>query len=789
MNIDILRILRKKLFPKKYYLKYLSHFDSQLFHKVNTQKQNKKYIPDVFLELDEIKDSLRYFVNPMVFYEKIISELNLLDFSFFNDLYKKIGINSKKLTFNFNPSVKTLSDLANSVNSILNEFNKINTPVVERNEISKDNSDLIIKNEGMDRRIGWVLDYYSEQIELLYNKRIYVLTEKAGQGKTNLICDFVEKYVISNKIPAVFLTGNQLVSNATISFENIISKELSPFSSHLGLKELLNDINHLCYKKNCYFTIIIDGINEVNNIESFHSTLYKFTEDVLKYPYIKLIYTCRSEYFKERFPNFANSPSFERELLCKTDYMSICYNSNEPPEYFIKKLIPSYFSFFGVKNDVSIEVKRELVSDFLLLRVFCEVFGYNFNPNADSITPIYDLYKDDLFKSYFEHKIRQIEIISPDSRRKYVDILTKVLEYMCSNCVFVNIPFAVVKDCDTEYLIKLTHEDILFRTDLILDETSILGNCEVLNFTFDEFRDYLIVDYILKNTCFNIKEFIIKIGAEDYNPLIHDYLYQKSVILEGVMKFFFFKSRRNEYRDRLSFLSDLKCYNLVFSLNIFSVNESYITDDDLSLLKELIICNDNSKKYLFKGLLSRIDSIVYPKMNIKILTDLFFNLTETKYEEIVNDFFKVTIEYHYSQRSLKGYINSVIKYYTEIIEIKSNEAFPTVNIIEFILSLSAVDGTGYGTCNHQLKALVKDFLKNHPIEGTKMLYNYSHTPNRHLSNEIWNFISFMYHSSILKMDVIPKEGVKKFEEKLLYVHKKDNINDLSMVELIKRFRK
>ena len=101
INIDIVKNAKrwlKKTFQKgKYYQELLSLLDNQLNRKVEVQKNNKKYIPEVFLELNDIKEKLRYITQPMLFYKKEIEELKGIEFYFFNEVLEKLGFEKKEI--------------------------------------------------------------------------------------------------------------------------------------------------------------------------------------------------------------------------------------------------------------------------------------------------------------------------------------------------------------------------------------------------------------------------------------------------------------------------------------------------------------------------------------------------------------------------------------------------------------------------------------------------------------------------------------------------------------------
>lgn len=99
-NIDMIRNakrwFKKTCQKEKYHQEFLLLLNNQLQRKVEVQKHNKKYIPEVFLELNDIKEKLRFITQPVLFYKKEIEELKGIEFYFFNEVLEKLGFEKKR---------------------------------------------------------------------------------------------------------------------------------------------------------------------------------------------------------------------------------------------------------------------------------------------------------------------------------------------------------------------------------------------------------------------------------------------------------------------------------------------------------------------------------------------------------------------------------------------------------------------------------------------------------------------------------------------------------------------
>jgi len=737
-NIDIVKNVKrwfKRTFQKeKYYQELLSLLNNQLQRKVEVQKNNKKYIPEVFLELNDIKEKLRYITQPMLFYKKDIEELKGIEFYFFNEVLEKLGFEKKELciedTLTKPKSIDEIDNCIARLTKIFKEFKDSIPNLDEREnlkqEIPSEQYELLLKEQGTHRRFEWFINKFEKKFNLL-NKQLIFLTEKAGQGKTNLICDFVDKLMIKKNLLGVMFTGNEFNSLSQQQIEDVILKDIYGFqNTNITFDEFLEDIEYLSNKNNAVFTIVIDGLNENSNIEYFSQELHKFVEKILAKKFIRLIFTCRSEYFEERFKVF-KEPSFNRKMLMMDNYMERYHRHNEElPEYLEDRLIDSYFNFFRIKSTIFDNVRHQLSDDFLLLRIFCEVYGEYTNPNAP-IEQVYDIYKDDLFKKYFEYKKEEIQTRIGCSLTDFQKIFKEVLAYMIDKHQYINIPFESLNGINKELLNHIIDEDVLFRKDLIKDEVSVLANKEVLNFTFDEFRDYLLADY-LATGALNIEEFVKSITIDETS-------------IEGIKKYIFFKSRKLEYRDKLNFLEGLENYDDLFLNNIFSVKDENIEDKDIQKLKHLFMLGYDYSKVIIHFLMFRHRTKVYRKLNIYTLFEIIISLDDEKYSEFINQKFKIKYDYYLRNRS--GYILDLLKQLDEILNSRDfSKEYQLHNVFEFIFLLLGIDDEEYFTCPYELLELLEKYIDGYPEEAKKVLLKYRDIKITKVKLNIWKLLNY-----------------------------------------------
>ncbi|MFW3383496.1 hypothetical protein ACN2C1_07845 [Aliarcobacter butzleri] len=768
-NIDIVknakRWLKKTFQKEKYYQEISSSLINQLRKKVEVQKNNKKYIPAVFLELNDIKEKLRYISQPKLFYKKEIEELKGIEFYFFNEVLEKLGFERKEICIEDKlTKPKSIDEIDNCIarlTKIFKEF-KESIPNLDEREnlkqkISQEQYEFFLKNQTINRRFEWFIDDFEKKFDLL-NKQLIFLTEKAGQGKTNLICDFVDKVMIKKNLLGVMFTGNEFNKLSQQHIEDVILKDIYGFqNTHITFDEFLDDIEYICNKNNAVFTIVIDGLNENSNIEQFSQELYRFVEKILAKKFIRLIFTCRSEYFEQRF-NIFKKPSFNQKMLMMDNYMERYHRQDEElPEYLQNRLLDSYFKFFRVKSTVFDNVRHKLSYDFLLLRIFCEVYGEYTNPNAPT-EQVYDIYKDDLFKKYFEYKKEEIKTKTIYSLTDFQQLFKVILAYMIDKHQYINIPFDSLNGINKELLNHIIDEDIFFRKDLVKDEASVFANKEVLNFTFDEFRDYLLADYLATDVL-DIEVFVTSITTDETS-------------IEGIKKYLFFKSRKSDYREKLKFLESLENYDELFLDNIFSVKDEDIKHEDIQKIKNLFISRYDFSKVIIHFLMFRNRTKIYQKLNIFILFEIITTLDDEKYSELVNQKFKIKYDRYSYSRNRSGYLLDLLKQLAEILDERDfSKEYQFHNVFEFIFLLLGVDDDStYGQCPYELVELLEKYIEKYTEDAKKMLLKYNDIKISKIKLNIWKLINHYANKQVdFDSDFCQKifDEMMKTEEQLL----------------------
>lgn len=377
-------------------------------NKIESEKRSRKYIPSIFIETHSTKEEVRLFANPLFFYRKIQDHLARLNYSHLNSVMRiarepEFAIDLDLNLLTDTPSTfEELGGWLDRVNeAVTHELKKVRPLSWRRDEgerpyrpVNGNKADWMIARFQAESSASGLTSRLQDALGLigLIEKKIFLVTSMAGQGKTNFVCDLVENQFRSFAIPCLFVPARELNSYAPGKrlFEYISNNRYSPnvTKTHEYLK-LFNDV---ALEANKPFLIVIDGINEVTDLNAFSDELKAFCSAVCQYDMVKIIITCRSEFFDEKYASMLEEP-FADHVHRVGDLRS------KMTELSKDRLLKSYFTHFEVVGRFSRIAKEFLKSDLLLLRIFCERY------QGCDVGYMADIYKGDLFEQYLLKKI------------------------------------------------------------------------------------------------------------------------------------------------------------------------------------------------------------------------------------------------------------------------------------------------------------------------------------------------------------------------------------------------
>lgn len=427
-----------------------------------------KYIPGVFVELNDSKEILRYFIYSKKWKKRLIGSYNFVYDNAYGDILRKACDNtSMRFRLKRRASQKEVMDVVNAAYELHDNFRK---------------SDVEFKSDYKESQVLFeILHYpYTEALGSLVqyckaaNGKYLILTGSAGNGKTNLLCS-ISELLINLKEATIFLNSRDIEGDIL----NFLFSELGLPDLYMKHKEIyLYLVNLLLTIQHKHLFIIIDAINE-NDSSGFGSRIATFINKITGYSRVKVIVSCRNEYYKERF----------RECLVeKVDISAFEFDLKEQHYTFaaINKIIRAYSKFFNYSGNISPTVRNMLSEQLLLLRIFFEV-------NKDSNLDVFSIRKHEIYAQY-------IEVIKQNSGEYIVKMLDTVADFMIENENYDEISLSDLEKAGiTSELIKKTVDSsILLSKKLVFHKGTIARNeNEVVYFVFDEMRDYYLARRIL----------------------------------------------------------------------------------------------------------------------------------------------------------------------------------------------------------------------------------------------------------------------------------------------------
>ena len=598
------KICSKIEFNKKYNLfkQELVYFGNQ---QLSRQINSKKYLPNTHIEITNLKESLRFFCHPLLFCNKLIDEVNRLDFSYINEelslnFGKKIAIprmrKCKKLTFT----------------SFFKKLTKIST-------IAKKNL-AVLDSISVDEHSYWKSKKKLNNINYknkLLNSKVLLILDDAGQGKTNLVCDLRNSFLKKMEIAGVLFFGSDFNSVRNGDVLKFFSTKLR----NTDYDQVDKFITKTCKKTRKYFIVIIDALNE-SSVANFSEILDDFIVELLRNKFVKIILTCRSEYYRLNF-KFLESSAYAENII-KIEGINSKLEDHEK-----ERLFRTYLDSFTITWDsFSSSAYELLVDNFLLLRIFCEAY------QGQHIGAIFNVHMFDLFENYYRQIRDKVSGWLP-GEVTLEKIFCELISYMVKNKTYNDIPLQKIIDLaklPKDIILRLIDENIFFRRD-ILNPTGVLLDAEVINFTFDEFKDFLIADYLSNVLLQEDRDDMVRFLNEEISP--------DKPLFEGVSKYLFIFSKKAQNSELGNVIEGMQWYGEKYIRYIFQMDDRYLKEDDKDKIRKSFFINGTDAEVILRFILHyRFDTSIYKNLNITLLYDILSKLDEENFNKKFLDYFK-----------------------------------------------------------------------------------------------------------------------------------------------------
>lgn len=426
-----------------------------------------KYIPGMFVELNETKELLRFFLYGKEWKKRLIKKYNFIYKNFYGDILRKANIDDS-ISFHIKRREK-LDTIESTINHAIEYHEKFSKGQIKLKDRYKESEALfrLLHHPFTDAL------YELQGFAQASNRNYIVLTGSAGNGKTNLLCSIAE-LAISLKKPVIFLNSRDIEGNIDEYILNCLNVH-QRLQKHPKL--YFRVLNFLLLIKKQRFFVIIDAVNE-NDHEGFADTITTFVNTMESYPNFKILVSCRSEYYIEKYANPLSERITQEHIVC--DVKNGVY-----PKAAINRLFNRYAEHFNYTGYISDAVKHVLSQHLLLLRIFYEV-KQNCNEDVLSIR------KHELFDAY-------IQFVKERISSKIEIILDCAVDFMLENMTFDYVEFDSLSAFSENELSVACDETVLINKKLVSHEGTIArSEKEVFAFVYDEIRDYYIARRIMQ---------------------------------------------------------------------------------------------------------------------------------------------------------------------------------------------------------------------------------------------------------------------------------------------------
>ncbi len=599
--------------------------------KIEVEKTSKKYIPEIFVETHSTKEEMRAFVNPMFFYRKVQDALFRIDYRHLNASLAFAKEPELALELDRSTSPAAYAQLAGWSRAIGDAVDKELAKVrpLSWNREAEDQkytphdkdsaswSIVQFRVESVATGLTYALRDARALIQLM-QKKIFLITGMAGQGKTNFICDLIENQFSAFEIPCIFIPARELNSypaHARI-FNFIANNRYSP--NFTKLHEYLDLFDKIGRDIGKPFIIAIDGINEIKAQAEFSDELKYFCSAVCQYNFIKIIITCRSEFFTEKYASILDEP-YSDQIHQVTDLRAKMSKASKD------RLLAAYLRHFRVTGSLTGAAEKFLKNDLLLLRIFCE------RHEGRDIGHTTEIYKGDLFEDFLLRKFRSF----PEQlRAKVFPTLAKITACMLAADDYAKLSVREFEADEQQIVQHLVADDIILRQEITEQGLASFGDF-IVSFTYDELRDFIIAYKLIEEVTNDNADALE--GALSHLP--------GRPIFEGVYKYAYLLARKANKSLAISACERVAEFIEHFALNIHLLPPCVQNNADVERA-EIILSDISVPQRVIRvaGFLLRRHNIT-EMLNITLLLNHMNNLDTEGHQAFIRTLFSDTNGY------------------------------------------------------------------------------------------------------------------------------------------------
>lgn len=672
----------------------LPHLRQQVEAQLTEEQRIARYIPDVFVETQDTKYQARCFSHPTLFVRRIAGWFGRQPFADLNRLATMSGVPPVTT-----PSTEALEladtprDAAVAAQAFMGELDLLDATLAPYHRIAKAEGAVVPRDAGR----GYVLketQYYIEMIAGLTQHRlrdrrtelqcvtahVFLLTGPAGQGKTNFLCDFTDRFLLRHEVPCAYVTARQLSRIPHPDLTEVVRRLIFP-SAVTSLEDGVTMLATACAERRQPFVLIIDGLNEHPDIRAFAGQLEHLLETLIRFPHVRVLMTCRSEFLEQRFGALLTGP------IAPVLHLSKAHGQRFEDEQYLE-LLARYFRFFKVqRNRVSKRVLKFLQRDVLLLRFFCEAYGTRGRDDTYEQPFVAGVYRDEIFRRYVEDKLGRAQHAvatdraAPRPLARQVEIrrvLSLVAAHMLETGRYTDVPRDIVPAALDAELTALLDEELVLRHDLSPAPSLLAEPTEVLNFTFDEMRDFILAQHLLAVYAQDPDEFARLVDLQQPTT---------AQSVEGLQRFLFYASRVPTNRPFFESYRAHPWYAAVYDTEVFAVPPTHLNSEDEQTAEMALTAGGERAQHFTRELALRWHSSVFPTLNLDLLLAVAQRADSSFFNQVIVPTFS---RVYYGQNSLGESFCHFVE--TEVIpDFPLKEEHPYRSIFRLLLLLLPID--------------------------------------------------------------------------------------------------
>lgn len=608
----------------------LNEYEELIFEKsaafsrrhIEENKRSRKYIPDIFVENGPYKELLRYFTDPVLFVKKALYECKKMEFSRINEaarfltlpLIDQQKIQTQIIAEQLEDAISLLLDFLSNASCTLDEYDK---RIRSKGLCWEEYFDL-------QDRVQNSLKFSIKDLEknIQFTKfQFLLLTQSAGQGKTNFLCDFTENFLLKKGYCVWYFNAYEFYEPPA----NILRQKLS-LEGQYDISYVKQVLARRWRKSKRPVVIVIDGLNENITLANFEQALIGFLQECETLPFVKVIMSTREEMLEERFG---------RMIACQNQEQFCHVKLNVDNEQFRNRIFKGYLRFFNIdirRDTLTYRTYRQLTDDVLLLRFFCEVY------QGERQLYMYDIYKYAVFEQYYNKKAEEYQQIEKivDAGALFRSLMDHICAYMIQHRTYFRIPMDIFDNQQQRVIQTLLENDVVLKGEDMVTHGLMEDLTVVLSFTFDEFRDYCLTNYILRNS--PDKESFLKF----WSALIDE----TQTVLEGIEKYTFYLARTRFEKNLLPIIKTLPEYEGLYWTFVWDIEDKYITEADILRWKEEMLQDGKNSGIIVNHLIYRDDYTYFTIANIRLIFDVLdeFLTDYSRYDFFTKRMFGIPIK-------------------------------------------------------------------------------------------------------------------------------------------------